>query len=450
MAEPGWMGTNETKTETRKLLKRDSTSVFHDDGLTREALSHLPVTLQPMGVRSDFSLDLQLKYVHEQAANDEVKRALTSVLQHMRTGRGGHRRGGKALVQLLVEARGHAASVGEWEVVRLLQDSLDYAEERILQPEFDERYRLFQDGIRNQRLRRFVAGTLEINFKYVAETGREFLEQHPGAGVDDLLAHIDSLSHDARYLVAPEGRPGRYSLLRGRAEKMVWLERVLQERIDIEDPSEAAQRIAASPEAWALLAADPDGQMILRAAQLQQRSARLASLRKVAEDRTATELDLQRALEGQYWIFGGRFVGEAAQRRLVSGDEVDIPLIRGDGSLHIVELKRAMSMKGPLVKRHRGAWVPTAEVHDAVGQAVNYLVGLDENRQQIFEEFGIETRRASAIVLIGHPAVQPSVLEREINEALRTFNTHVNRVEVITYKELIDNAGRSLGDPSGT
>ncbi|MEU0478686.1 Shedu anti-phage system protein SduA domain-containing protein [Streptosporangium sp. NPDC006013] len=399
-----------------------------------------------MAIRSDFSLDLQLEYVHKQAASDEVKRAVTSVLQYMRTGRDGHRRGGKALVQLLTEARGHAASVGEWEVVRLLQDSLDYAEERILQPEFDDRYRLFQDGIRNQRLRRRVAGMLEINFKYVAEAGREFLEQHPGADVDDLLAYINSLSHDARHLVAPEGRPGRYSLFRGRRETMIWLERVLQERVDIEDPEEAAQRIAASPEAWALLAADSDGQMILRASQLQQRSARLASLRKVVEGRTTTELDLQRALEGQHWIFGGRFVGEAAQRRLVSGDEVDIPLIRGDGSLHIVELKRAMSMKGSLVKRHRGAWVPTAEVHDAVGQAVNYLVGLDENRQQIFEDFGIETRRASAVVLIGHPAVQPSVPEREINEALRTFNTHVNRVEVITYKELIDNARRSLGD----
>ncbi|MFI1455366.1 hypothetical protein [Streptomyces roseus] len=130
-----------------------------------------------MGVRSDFSLDLQLEYVHEQAVVDEVKRAITSALQHMRTGRGGHRRGGKALVQLLEETRGHAASIGEWKVVRLLQDSLDYAEERILQPDFDERYRLFQDGIRNQRLRRFVAGTLEINFKYVAEVGREFMEQ---------------------------------------------------------------------------------------------------------------------------------------------------------------------------------------------------------------------------------------------------------------------------------
>ncbi|MFB7196780.1 hypothetical protein [Streptomyces sp. NPDC056240] len=35
--------------------------------------------------------------------------------------------------------------------------------------------------------------------------------------------------------------------------------------------------------------------------------------------------------------------------------------------------------------------------------------------------------------------------ETEISEALRTFNTHVNRVEVLTYKELLDNAHRALG-----
>ncbi|MEV6948599.1 Shedu anti-phage system protein SduA domain-containing protein [Streptomyces sp. NPDC051172] len=143
-------------------------------------------------------------------------------------------------------------------------------------------------------------------------------------------------------------------------------------------------------------------------------------------------------------MFGGRFVGEAAHRRLVPGDEVDIPLIRGDGALHIVELKRAMSLKGPLVKRHRNSWVPAAQVHEAVGQGVNYLTGLDESRERLRADFGIETRRASALVLVGHPALHPQVPEEEINEALRTFNSHVTRVEVLTYKELLDNAERSL------
>jgi hypothetical protein len=167
-------------------------------------------------------------------------------------------------------------------------------------------------------------------------------------------------------------------------------------------------------------------------------------LRTVVEDPRAAEADLQRALEGQHWIFGGRFVGEAAQRRLVPGDEVDIPLIRGDGALHVVELKRAMGFRTPLVKRYRNAWVPGGAVNDALAQAINYLTGLDENRERIRADLGIETRRAGALVLVGHPALHPDVPEEEINEALRTFNSHITRVEVLTYKELLDNAERSL------
>ncbi|NJP48292.1 DUF4263 domain-containing protein [Streptomyces sp. PRB2-1] len=400
-----------------------------------------------MSVRSDFTLDVHLGRVLDAAVHPDVKAALVSARRHMNSGSRSHRRGGKTLVQMLEAVRRHAADVGEWQVVRLVQDSLEYAEGRILQPDLNDRYRLFQDGVRNTNLQKGVGNLLRTGFGFAAEASREYADANPQAGVHDLIAYFSSLAEDARFLEAPEDRPGRYRLLRGRAEIAVWLERVLRERVDIEDLEEAARRIVTSPEAIALLAADAQGQMVFRAAELQRRAAGLEVLRKVVDDTTVTEHALQRALEGQHWIFGGRFVGEAAHRRLVSGDEVDIPLIRGDGALHVVELKRAASLGGPLVKKYRGSWVPTAQVHNAVGQAVNYLVGLDENRHRLREELGIETRRASAMVLIGHPSVQPSVPEESINEALRTLNTHVNRVEVLTYKELVDNAERSLGTP---
>jgi hypothetical protein len=137
-----------------------------------------------------------------------------------------------------------------------------------------------------------------------------------------------------------------------------------------------------------------------------------------------------------------------AYRRLVPGDEYDIPLVRADGALQVVELKLAMGLKSPLVKRHRGAWVAASAVNDAVSQAVAYLVGLDEHQLRIRGEIGIETRRGSAIVLIGHPAAQPDVPEDEIYETIRTLNTHVARVEILTYKELVDNAERSIGGPA--
>ncbi|WP_433401001.1 Shedu anti-phage system protein SduA domain-containing protein [Streptomyces sp. CA-146814] len=400
-----------------------------------------------MATRSDWALELQLEAARNQATVPEVANAIDAALTHTGGFGSGNRRGGKRLISLLEEARSIAARAEQWQTVRLLQDSLDYAEGRILKPEFEERYRLFQDGQqRNDILRDYVSTTIWAGSRFLSSKGKEFLDSTPDAGAADLLAHLLSLGQDSLFLEAPPDRPGRYRIPRGRSEMALWLEQVIRrERIDVDDAAAEAQRIVTSPEALALLAADADGQMIFRAAELQRRAAGLDRLRAVAEDRASTEHDLQAALEGQHWIFGGRFVGEAAQRRLVPGDEIDIPLVRGDGSLHVVELKRAMSLRGPLVKKHRGAWVPVAAVHDAVGQAINYLVGLDENRQTLHRDLGIETRRASAVVLIGHPGVQPDVPEPQINEALRTFNSHMSRVEVLTYKELIDNAERSLG-----
>ncbi|MFC8346356.1 Shedu anti-phage system protein SduA domain-containing protein [Streptomyces sp. NPDC057280] len=398
-----------------------------------------------MDVRSDFALRLQLDHVAEQAGDPEVKDALEAVVRHMNSGRSPYR-GGSTLVTLLKEVRSTAASLDEWQVVRLVQDSLDYAEGRILRPDFEERYRLFQRSAEPLSSHQdYLARTLSATLAFFTQLGDAYLAQHPDAGATEVLTHVKGTAQDARYMQQSQERTGRYRILRGSAEVAAWLEQVFQERVDVEDPEATARRIVMSPESLEVLAADRDGQLLLRAAEVQRRRRGLKALRTAVEDPGASERDLQRALDGQHWIFGGQFVSQAVQRRLVPGDEVDIPLIRGDGALHIVELKRSMSLKGSLVKRHRGCWVPTAEVHDAVSQAVNYLVGLDEHRQRIRDELGIETRRASALVLIGHPSVQPDVAEENINEALRTLNTHMSRVEAVTYKELVDNAERALG-----
>jgi antiviral defense system Shedu protein SduA len=399
-----------------------------------------------MDVRADWALELQLEQVEEHAVDQSVKGCVHRALEHMASGKDHHRRGGSELVALLAEARQRAADYDEWPVVRLLQDSIDYAEGRILQPVLEEQYRLFQDGLRSENKRKFVANMASTALLFVAEAGSEYLAEHPGATLRELLEHIESLSRDAAFIEAPEDRPGRYRIPRGRAETTIWIERVLRNRIDIEDARAEARRLAMSPQALAALAADADGQTLLRALELQWRAEGLVALRRVVEDPQATEHQLQKALSGHYWIFGGRYVGdETAYRRLVPGDEYDIPLVRADGALQIVELKLAMRLGSPLIKRHRGSWVAASAVNDAISQALFYLIGLDEHRLRIRDEMGVETRRASAIVLIGHPAAQPEVPEEAVYETFRTLNTHLARVEVLTYKELVDNAERSIG-----
>lgn len=163
-------------------------------------------------------------------------------------------------------------------------------------------------------------------------------------------------------------------------------------------PGSAPACLAAeSPEALEVLAADQDGMAILAARRLQLRSEGLKKLRRVAEDPDATEHELQVALSGRSWIFGGRFTGEPTLRRLVEGHEYDIPLLGLDGSLRIVELKRSMSLGKGFVTRQRGALVVNAEVLHAVSQVMNYLLGLDEHRLEILKETGTDVRRASGL-----------------------------------------------------
>lgn len=86
-----------------------------------------------------------------------------------------------------------------------------------------------------------------------------------------------------------------------------------------------------------------------------------------------------------------------------------------------------------------------SEVHHAVTQATNYLRSLDENRSSIFAELKIDCRRAFATVIIGHPKFAAHrYTPEEVSAAFRTYNSHLSRIEVINYKELIDSATRAL------
>ena len=69
------------------------------------------------------------------------------------------------------------------------------------------------------------------------------------------------------------------------------------------------------------------------------------------------------------------------------------------------------------------------------------------------DELGLSygMRRVFATVIIGHPEHVTEVDrsgqridESVINDAIRTYNSHLSRVEVRTYKDLVDAAERSL------
>lgn len=136
-------------------------------------------------------------------------------------------------------------------------------------------------------------------------------------------------------------------------------------------------------------------------------------------------------------------MGELARRQYTPDTILDIPLLRADGSLHVVELKRANIES--LVIRRSGHLMLGAPPHQAVSQAQNYLRTLDENRRTILADYGVDSRRASATIVIGHSRyVGGGIAPTEVAETLRTYNTHATRIEVITYETLLDSASRML------
>jgi hypothetical protein len=254
------------------------------------------------------------------------------------------------------------------------------------------------------------------------------------------------------------GEPGRYRLVRQGTETASMLELLDGGSVGSSDLVNVFQAASQIPGFIAAIAGTDGGRALANAVELQNRKYQIDVLKEVVEDFTKNEHDIHRQLRKMDWIFGGSYVGETYRRQLTTGEILDVPLMRPDGSLHVVELKQANIEK--LVRRHRGPrdapkevagrrpelpFIVGDDVNEAVGQGMNYLRNLDEQRDSILNRFALDVRRASVTVLIGHPKfVVGEIPEEDVSATLRMYNSHLTRVEVRHYKELIESAERAL------
>jgi len=213
-------------------------------------------------------------------------------------------------------------------------------------------------------------------------------------------------------------------------------------------PDEAALRrlvaaARANPDASAALADLDAAQTLATMVQQQTRQRGLEALRAVVDDPRSTEHAIQKVVERNPWLFGGRFAGRTLRRRITASDILDLTLVRHDGSLHAVELKQACIPR--LLYTNHGVPTVGREVWDAFTQAMNYLTVLDEQQLSIERLLGADCRRASMTVVIGHRRfVEGPYSDQDVSRALRTFNAEHARIQVITYDELIRFAEHDL------
>lgn len=384
-----------------------------------------------MHIRSDSTLKYLLLKLHEHAKYEEIAQHITEVLDHI--GERSPYRGGRVLIELLEFAEREAASKDDQQTSAGLTDAIGYALGTVLENDLDSKYQLSSsDGQEDsvQMMQRVINATRVT----VAKEIEEYLSENPGASGEDIKDYF--AQHGRRALRFVQMRQaGHYGAFRIRTDSAAWITEVIADRVDfVSGARDIDPRIEE-------LLEFPDAEAILTGAVITLRRRQIERVRRTVENRYSAEEHIRKALSDSWWIFGGNYVCELARRRLTYGLELDIPLLRPDGVLHLVELKKA---NVAIVKRYRSGLIPTSEVHNAVGQVSNYLRQLDEDRNEIAESFGIETRRSFATVVVGHPDFHPEFDPSEINEAIRTYASHLSRIDIVTYQEILNNAERSL------
>lgn len=386
-------------------------------------------------IRSGLNTRALLDIIHEFATTEELKGYVQDIIDHVGKNR---YRGGKRLLELAEFARREAVEAGDTATIERLDDLVGHATGRILSYDLERKYQMLEDIDISTRERNINAIELMLPNAYqlaLAEVEQYFAE-HPDATRTNLVNHLREMS-SLSLKVVESREQGHYRILRFETEIQVWLAEIIARRLELPKtqrrPTHNSDRNL-----------DPSGaefSLLVEAAHLQLRKKKLDDIRDVIENPYSKEKHIQNVIRGAYWLFGGSYIGEAIRRRFTAYTEVDIPLLRPDGSLHVVELKRA---NVSIVKRYRSGIITRSCVHEATSQVSNYLRTFDEDRGEILELHGLDTRRATGTVVIGHPAFEPEFTEDAISETLRTYNGERSRISVITYKELLDNAARTI------
>ncbi|WP_174190057.1 Shedu anti-phage system protein SduA domain-containing protein [Nocardia barduliensis] len=245
-------------------------------------------------------------------------------------------------------------------------------------------------------------------------------------------------------------RTGRYQIVDADSPSVALVDLLRGSDIDPQAIVDALVRHSNIEQIVSLIASSDIGISAAQSAVIDNRRKLVSQLRELIDNPSSTETDVQNLIGNAYWIFGGRYVGVAKHRSLAKLDQTDIPLLGADGTLHVVELKGPCIKK--LITRHRNHWIVGPEVHEATAQAMNYLRGLDEQgatlstiySRELGQEYDMS--RVFATVVIGHSNHHrpPDAKREDVTRTLRQYTAGLNRIEVITYDQLVDSAERSL------
>ena len=178
---------------------------------------------------------------------------------------------------------------------------------------------------------------------------------------------------------------------------------------------------------------------IATASRLIEYSKSVNELKRLIEIPDTPETDFQKHLEKNPWMFGSEYSELLPRRTWTRDDRLDYMLRRTvDGYLEVVEIKTAFQDALFLYDSSHDSYYPSSKLSPVIGQVIRYIEEVERSRDTIIAKDDADTLKIRARIIIGRDG------ETQHQVALRNFNSHLYRIEIITYDQLIKIAERVL------
>ena len=178
---------------------------------------------------------------------------------------------------------------------------------------------------------------------------------------------------------------------------------------------------------------------IATASRMVEYTKSLNELKNLVNDPATDEKQFQKHLEVNPWMFGSEYSELLSRKTWTRDDRLDYMLRRTvDDYLEIIEIKTAFEEPLFLLDTSHDSYYPSSKLSPVIGQVIRYIEEVERNRDSILAKDGADTLKIRARAIVGRDGGV------EHQAALRNFNAHLHRIEIITYDQLIRIAERVL------
>ncbi|VFQ46875.1 Shedu anti-phage system protein SduA domain-containing protein [Desulfoluna butyratoxydans] len=178
---------------------------------------------------------------------------------------------------------------------------------------------------------------------------------------------------------------------------------------------------------------------ISNAAKIVNYSEAVMELRQLITNPDTPESKFQTHLENHPWMFGSEYSQRLRRKTWTKDERLDFMMRKTvDDYVEIIEIKKAFSEKLFVYDSSHESYYPSSKLSAVIGQVVKYIERIERQRDSIIATEGFDTLKIKAKIIVGRDNGQDQV------EALRNLNSHLHRIEIITYDQLLKVSKRIL------